>query len=91
MFATLATAALAIVRPYLFKLALGGAIALAFGSWTAAVSVKSYNRGHLAAINEIAAKDKEAVDAADKASTRLADCVRSGGVWDSVTGECGRG
>lgn len=49
---------------------------------------KIYNRGWQAAIEAVAAQDKEAVDAADKARARVRACYDGGGVWSQ--GSCQR-
>jgi hypothetical protein len=41
-------------------------------------------RGYQRAINEIAANNKEAIDAADQARRRVRDCWNAGRVWDST-------
>lgn len=65
----------------------GGAIAiigLAYWGWHNAV----WNKGYDAAIAAIAAQDKEAVDAADKARIRVQRCRAAGRVWDIAAGVC---
>lgn len=47
-----------------------------------------YNRGWHAAIEAVAAQDKEAVDAADKARARVRACYDGGGMW--TQGSCQR-
>lgn len=70
------------------KLALAGALCavcvLAYWSWHNTVWQKGYD----AAIARIAAQDKEAVDAADKARLRVQRCRALGRVWDISAGVC---
>lgn len=49
-----------------------------------------YNRGYDAAIAAIAAENKEAVDAADRARQKVRACADSGGNWDVTGGVCVR-
>lgn len=80
-------ALLIIVRPFIpyivMIVAAGGSI-LGWG-------VYKYNEGYTAAINEIAAENKEAIDAAAKARELHRSCVNTGRVWDTSTGKCSGG
>jgi hypothetical protein len=57
-------------------------------SWLA-FSNHYYNKGWAAAIAAIAAQDRKAVDAKDKAIETVRACRDSGGTWDVVNGVCG--
>lgn len=81
-------ALLAFIRPYLFKLAIGGVAALAAGGAFVGVKVHYTNQGYQRALDDIAADNKEAIDAADQARARVRDCRTSGGVWDAANGIC---
>ncbi len=48
------------------------------------------NDGRQSAIRDVAAQDKGALDAVDKARDSLAGCRASGGVWDRGNGACNR-
>jgi hypothetical protein len=61
-------------------------IGVAYWAWHTTI----YNRGWHAAIEAVAAQDKEAVDASEKARARVRDCYGSGGVWSAGTCERGR-
>ena len=52
------------------------------------LSVHYYNKGWHAAIAAVAKKDKEALDAVDSAVSKVDDCVRRNGSWDSTSGVC---
>lgn len=47
-----------------------------------------YNKGYAVAINQIAAKNKEASDAVKKATSSVDECFNSGGTFDDVGGVC---
>lgn len=49
-----------------------------------------YNAGYRVAINQVAAKNKEASDAVKKAITKVDACNAGGGTWDTVSGLCQR-
>lgn len=49
-----------------------------------------YNTGYKVAINQVAAKNKEASDAVKKAIKSVDECNSSGGSWDTVSGLCQR-
>jgi len=68
-----------------------GLAVLLLGGAALWIDIRAYNRGYAAAIAKIAAQDKEAVDAVNKAVNRIAECRASGGVWRQATGECQRG
>jgi hypothetical protein len=52
---------------------------------------KVYYRGYNAAIAAIAAQDKEAVDAAEKARSLVRECNATDGMrWDTTRGLCTR-
>lgn len=70
--------------PYLVMLIAAGGSVLGWG-------IYKYNQGHQAAINEIAAENKEAIDAATKARNVHRACVDTGRVWDTSTGKCSGG
>lgn len=53
------------------------------------ISIHEYNKGWHAAIAAVAKKDKEALDAVDKAVSNVDECVRRNGNWDTVNGVCG--
>jgi hypothetical protein len=68
---------------------IAGAIGLAILTAACfAIYTSIYNRGWHAAIEAVAARDKEAVDAADKARARVRACYDAGGVW--AEGACKR-
>lgn len=52
------------------------------------LSVHYYNKGWHAAIAAVAAKDKEALDAVDSAVSKVDECIRRNGSWDTSTGVC---
>lgn len=78
------------LAPYLFRLAIGGAIAAAGGIGFVAVKVHYTNIGYQRAMDEIAADNKEAKDAADQARDRVRNCRDTGGVWNTENGVCDR-
>lgn len=49
-----------------------------------------YNAGYKVAINQVAAKNKEASDAVKKAIQSVEECNSNGGTWDTVSGVCQR-
>jgi hypothetical protein len=51
-------------------------------------SIHEYNAGYAAAIADIAAKDKGAVDAVNAAKAKVEECDRIGGNWSTVDGMC---
>lgn len=57
-------------------------------SWLA-FSNHYYNKGWVAAIAAIAAQDRKAIDARDKALEEVRACRSSGRTWDVVNGVCG--
>jgi hypothetical protein len=64
------------------------AVLLIVGGTYVAWRSSIYNEGWNSAIEAIARKDKEAVDAADKAAARVDACWNGGGVW--AQGSCKR-
>jgi hypothetical protein len=64
-----------------------GLLALLYGSYKL-WEHRIYRSGWDAAIAAVAAQDQEAVDAANKAGARIAECRASGGVWRASTGQC---
>lgn len=70
--------------PYLVMAVAAGASLVGYG-------IYKYNQGYTAAINEIAAENKEAIDAAAKARELHRSCVNAGRVWDTSTGKCSGG
>lgn len=47
-----------------------------------------YNEGYNAAISDIAAKNKDALDAVKTKLKIVDDCANSGGEWDTTRGVC---
>ena len=47
-----------------------------------------YNTGYATAINQVAAKNKEATDAVNKVTSSVDECFNSGGTFDDVSGVC---
>lgn len=47
-----------------------------------------YNKGYAVAINQVAAKNREATDAVNKAISNVDACNAANGTWDTVTGVC---
>jgi hypothetical protein len=82
---------LALVQPYLRQILIGGAIALAAGVGWVALKAHYTNQGYQRALDDIAADNKEAIDAAHQARERVRNCRASGGVWDAARGICDRG
>lgn len=52
------------------------------------ISVKIYNRGYASAISAVAERNKVAIDAVRKGTTRVQDCYAGGGSWDATDGVC---
>lgn len=52
------------------------------------IGVHERNAGWNAAVAAIAAKDKEAIDAVNKATSAVDACYSSGGTWDTAGGVC---
>lgn len=52
------------------------------------IGVHFYNKGWNAAVASIAAKDRKANDAADKATANVDACYAGGGTWDAADGVC---
>lgn len=80
-------ALLLILRPLIPYLVMTVAVGGSILGW----GVYKYNQGHTAAINEIAAENKEAIDAAAKARELHRSCVNTGRMWDTSTGKCSGG
>lgn len=74
--------------PSTSSLILGGGIVVAVGLGISALSIHEYNKGWNAAVNSIAAQDKEAIDARDKALDSVRSCRASGGVFRPSSGDC---
>lgn len=74
--------------PLLGKLAVAGALLAAIAGAYSAWHYTIYSRGYDAAIADIAAENKEAVDAADKVRSQVRDCFDGGGDWDVVGRVC---
>lgn len=70
---------------WLAGLALAG---LLIGAADLYLSIHYYNKGWHSAIAAVAKKDKEALDAVDKAVSNVDECVRRNGSWDTVNGVC---
>lgn len=66
--------------------ALIAAVGASYWGWRSHI----YNLGYAAAIEAVAAQDKDAIDATEKARARVRDCRNSGGVWDTARGVCDR-
>jgi len=81
-------ALLQLLRPYLFQIALYGAITVAAGAGFGALKLHYTHVGYQQALEDIAADNKEAIDAADQARERVRNCRASGGVWDAANGVC---
>lgn len=52
------------------------------------MSAHYFNQGYQTAINQVAARNKEATDAVGKATTSVDECFASGGTFDDVGGVC---
>jgi hypothetical protein len=74
----------------LAQLAIIGGIVIAILGAYAGWHYTIYKRGYDKAITDIAAENKEAVDAANKARIRVRECYASGGSWDQSGGMCQR-
>lgn len=72
-------------RTVLFNVAIGATV---FTFASTYFFTNGYNAGYALAINQIAAKNKEAKDAVDKAITKVDECNNRGGTWDTVSGMC---
>jgi uncharacterized protein (DUF2164 family) len=53
-----------------------------------AIGFHYYGKGWNAAVASIAAKDRKANDAADKATANVDACYAGGGTWDAADGVC---
>ncbi|MGY3392923.1 hypothetical protein ACVWW6_005514 [Bradyrhizobium sp. USDA 3311] len=76
------------VRPYLVQAAIAIGILLAIAGAIEIFKVHYTNQGYQQALDDIAADNKEAIDAADKARSRVRNCRDAGGVWDAARGVC---
>lgn len=74
--------------PLVGKLAIVGVLVASVGGGLTWLSVSQFNKGYNAAIADIAAENKEAVDAANKARQTVRDCNARGGGWDQSRGLC---
>lgn len=74
-------------RAVLLNIGLG---AIAFSFVSAYYFNTGYRSGYDRAINEVAAKNKEATDAVKKAISNVESCNANGGTWDTVSGLCQR-
>jgi uncharacterized protein (UPF0333 family) len=70
------------------KLIVGAIITAIVGGGVTYWSIHEYDKGYNAAIEAIAAKDREAVNAVNKAKSKVDDCNNGGGTWDSTVGVC---
>lgn len=77
-------AALSLKAKIIAYLAGAAVVLLVYATW----HYRVYRSGYNAAIEAIAAQDKEAVHAADQARARVRNCYDTGGVWQS--GACQR-
>lgn len=78
-----------LVRPYITWLIVAVVVAAAGGVGFLGFRSHYTTIGYTRAINEIAAQDREAIDAADRARIRVRACRDAGGVWSTVEGICG--
>jgi len=72
------------------KLVIAGVVALAFVAAFAWWSEHRFNKGYNSAVADIAAQDKEAVDAVNSARDAMRECRATGGVWSQAGGNCQR-
>lgn len=78
--------------PLLWQLGIGAAALAAVGGGIWAVHHHIYQSGYDAAISDVAAQNKEAVDAADKARAAVRACNAVDGMrWDQFARQCVRG
>jgi hypothetical protein len=78
----------ALLAPYVLRLAVAGGLLLAGVAGFFTLKIHYEHAGYQRAIAAIAAKDKEAVDAADASRERVRACRNSGGLWDTADGVC---
>ena len=74
--------------PLVIKLIAGAVVLAAIGGGIAYWSIHKYNQGYAQAIADIAARDKGAVDAVNKAKSKVDECVARNGTWDVTVGVC---
>lgn len=81
---------LALLRtlPLVWQLAGGAAVLLAVGGGYALWHHHVYQTGYDKALLDVAADNQEAIDARNKAVSRVRSCRDAGRVWDTTTGEC---
>ncbi|MGX9389746.1 hypothetical protein ACWX0K_11030 [Nitrobacteraceae bacterium UC4446_H13] len=77
-----------LVRPYITWLIVAVVVAIAGGIGFFSIRSHYTTIGYQRAINEIAAQDRRAIDAADQARMRVRYCRDTGGVWDATEGIC---
>ena len=70
------------------KAAIIGGVLLAVGAMGWMIYSKIEQGGYDRAVEEIAAKDKGAIDAVHKATGKVEACAALGGTWDSTVGLC---
>jgi hypothetical protein len=63
---------------------------LSLGGAYGYLRIHYYNEGYNAAISDIAAKNKDALDAVEAKLKIVDDCSNSGGEWDTTRGVCGQ-
>lgn len=74
--------------PLLWQIGIGAAaIAAPLAAWYG-VKTHYYNQGWHAALEGVAADDKEAVHAANGARSRVRACRDADGLWDTTRGQC---
>jgi hypothetical protein len=70
------------------QLIIGGVVALIAGAGFLGFKVHYTNAGYQRALDDIAADNKEAIDAGNKAVGRVRACWNAGRVWNSTEGVC---
>jgi uncharacterized protein (UPF0333 family) len=78
------------LSPLVMKLIAGAVVLAVIGGTIAYWSIHQYNKGYAQAITDIAAKNKEAVDAVNSAKTKVDECFNRGDAWewDATRGVC---
>jgi len=79
-----------IALPFVWKLAAIGIVLAAIAGGVAYWSIHQYNTGYAQAIADVAAKNKEAVDAVSSAKSKVDECLNRTGdwEWDTTRGLC---